>query len=108
MNLFPAKIYDGSMTSEANSTTSLLLSPMATKQDTAWSLLMLAYTLPVQTLQLQGAFLLSSFQELEVLWKEYQGINKMFMNVADEKANLRESQTQGNKRSTFHICTSTH
>ena len=55
-------------------TTSLLLSPMATKQDTAWSLFMLAYTLPVQTLQLQGAFLLSSFQELELLWKEYQGI----------------------------------
>ena len=34
--------------------------------------------------------------------------NKMFMNVANEKANLRESQTKGNKRSSFHICTSTH
>ena len=62
------------MTSVGNSYTSLLLSLMVTKQDTGYSLLMIAYTLPVQTLQLQGAFLLSSFQELEVLWKESQGI----------------------------------
>ena len=77
---------------------------MATKQDTPWSLLMLAYTLHLSKR--------SSSKELSFcpVFRNlsYCGKNTEEYYVGNEKANLRESQTQGNKRSSCHISTSTH